>query len=357
LADIEAYRNIIDNSHSLFIVLSSIDNLKVFSAARDNLKISKPLLERLGISKRKCHKALEQLKDAGLIEKDKEEGYSYTHTKFGSIVYQRNILEMGQYAKYSDKMQVINTIKHAQKFSEGIVAMFNEEIISSIVDSGGTSHSVLSSSSSISNHEDIGDSDISIVNINAIPKARIVLSYDNIVQLLRERIEYCKSEILIATRTSPEIIINKILQKSKLGVKVKVVADIDLVKRYFESQEEFTANNNNNNIDSSNNSDPKHKEKSSMINTNRHYHDQHEQESKNVISNPYYPNTAIDRRISDIPFGLVILDSNEVGIELVNSSNTKEFFAGVWIKDKEFAMAMKSFYETLWKKASENIEL
>jgi hypothetical protein len=355
LADIEAYRNIIDNSHSLFIVLSSIDNLKVFSAARDNLKISKPLLERLGISKRKCHKALEYLKDAGLIEKDKEG--SYTHTTFGSIVYQRNILEMGQYAKYSDKMQIINTIKHAQKFSEGIVAMFNEEIISSIVDSGGTSHSVLSSSSSISNHDDIGDSDIDIDNINAIPKARIVLSYDNIVQLLRERIEYCKSEILIATRTSPEIIINKILQKSKLGVKVKVVADIDLVKRYFESQEEFTANNNNNNIDSSNNSDPKHKEKSSMINTNRHYHDQHEQERKNVISNPYYPNTAIDRRISDIPFGLVILDSNEVGIELVNSSNTKEFFAGVWIKDKEFAMAMKSFYETLWKKASENIEL
>jgi hypothetical protein len=75
-------------------------------------------------------------------------------------------------------------------------------------------------------------------------------------------------------------------------------------------------------------------------------HDQHQQERKNVISNPYYPNTAIDRWISDIPFGMVILDSNEVGLELVNSSNTKEFFAGVWINDEEFVMAMKSFYET-----------
>jgi hypothetical protein len=356
LAHIEAYENIIDNSVNLFTVLSRIENLKVFSAARDGLKISKPLLDRLEISKRKCYKALEQSKDTGLMEKDNEEEGSYIHTTFGSIVYQRNIIEMSQYTKYSDKMQMIDTIKHAQKFSEGVVAMFNEEIISNIVDSGGTSHSVLSSSnsSSISNHEDISGS--SIVNTNAIPNARIVLSYDNIVQLLRERIEYCRNEILIATRTSPELIINKILQKSNLGVKVKVVADIDLVKGYFESQEEFIVDNNNNNIASSTNNDPKHKEKNKMINAN-HHHDQHQQERKNVISNPYYPNSAIHRRISDIPFSMIILDDNEVGLELVNSNNTKEFFAGVWIKDEKFAIAMKRFYQTIWDKASENIEI
>lgn len=352
MAHIEAYDNIIDNSVNLFTVLSRIDNLRVFSVAKDSLKINKPLLDRLGISKRKCYKALEQLKDAGLIEKDKEEG-SYLHTTFGSIVYQRNIIETSQYTKYSDKMQMIDTIKHAQKFSEGVVAMFNEGIISNIVDSGGTSHSVLSSSnySSISDRGDISGS--SNVNTYTIPNARIVLSYDNIVQLLRERIEYCKNEILIATRTSPEIIINKILQKSNLGVKVKVIADIDLVKGYFESQEEFIVDISN--IASSNN-DPKHREKNKMININDH-HDQHQQERKNVISNPYYPNSTIHRRISDIPFSMIILDGNEVGLELVNSNTTKEFFAGVWIKDEKFALAMKSFYQTIWDKASENIDV
>jgi hypothetical protein len=86
-----------------------------------------------------------------------------------------------------------------------------------------------------------------------------------------------------------------------------------------------------------------------VININDH-HDQHQQERKNVISNPYYPNSAIHRRISDIPFSMVILDGNEVvldgnevGLELVNSNITKEFFAGVWIKDEKFALAMKSF--------------
>ena len=60
------------------------------------------------------------------------------------------------------------------------------------------------------------------------------------MQLLRERVEYCKNEILIATRTPHEIIINRLLQKSKLGVKVKVIADTGLVKEYFESQERRT---------------------------------------------------------------------------------------------------------------------
>ena len=376
--DIEAHQDVIINSHSIFTVLSRIDNLKVFSAAKDGLKITKPLLERLGISKTKCRKAIEQLKDEGLIEKTKneqeEDEFSYVHTTYGSIIYQTNVLEMGKYTKYSDKMQMIDAIKRAQKFS-GVIAMFNEQIINNIVDSGGGSHSVVSASTSsaiasdpssfsISNHENIDDNS-SIANTNAIPKARIVLSYDNIVQLLRERIEVCKNEILIATRTSPEIIINRILQKSKMGVNVKVVADTELVRQYFESQIEFTAvidnnNDDNNDINATNTHDSKRKVKYNASKKNKIHNDydsQHQQERRNIVANPYYPNTNIHRRISDLPFSMIILDGSEVGLELVNSNNSKEFFAGVWIKDEEFAMAIKSFYQTLWEKASENIDL
>jgi hypothetical protein len=53
------------------------------------------------------------------------------------------------------------------------------------------------------------------------------------VSLLIKYVDLCKDEILIATRVSPEIIINIILHKCKLGVHVKVLADIDLVKQYF----------------------------------------------------------------------------------------------------------------------------
>jgi hypothetical protein len=57
------------------------------------------------------------------------------------------------------------------------------------------------------------------------------------MRLLRELVEYCKDEILIVTRIPHVIIINRILQKSKLGVKVKVIADTGLVKEDSESQE------------------------------------------------------------------------------------------------------------------------
>jgi hypothetical protein len=402
--DTRGHQDLINNPHAIFTVLSRVDNLKVYSVAMEGLKITKPVLERLGISRAKCLKAIEQLEDAGLIENEKKEAEvgigqkknesSYIHTAYGSIIYQRYILEMGKYTKYSDKTELVDTIRNAQKFSEGVIAMFNEQIINNIVDSEGTSHSVISAStssaiassvssasSSISNHE---NTDGSIVNTaNAIPKARIVLSYDNIVQLLRERIDLCKNEILIATRTSPEIIINRILEKSKMGVQVKVVADTELVRQYFESQKEITGgngnnnynnnNNNNNNYEDENNNDFKatntndskrnvkdnetKKNNNTNIDNNHNHNFQHLQERRNIVANPYYPNTDIHRRISDLPFGMIILDGSEVGVELVNSNNSKEFFAGVWIKDQEFAMAMKSFYQTLWDKASENIDL
>ena len=181
--DTEAHQDLINNSHTIFTVLSRVDNLKVFSAAMEGLKITKPVLERLGISRAKCLKALEQLEDAGLIENEKKEREvgrgqkenesSYIHTAYGSTIYQRHILEMGKYTKYSDKTELVDTIRNAQKFSEGVIAMFNEQIINNIVDSEGTSHSVISASTSsassassspspsTSNHE---NADGSIVN-------------------------------------------------------------------------------------------------------------------------------------------------------------------------------------------------
>jgi hypothetical protein len=50
----------------------------------------------------------------------------------------------------------------------------------------------------------------------------ITISFNEVIQKLLERIEYCKSEILVSTRIYPEITINKLLEKSKLGVKVSV---------------------------------------------------------------------------------------------------------------------------------------
>jgi hypothetical protein len=158
----------------------------------------------------------------------------------------------------------------------------------------------------------------------------IFLSFDKVIQTLLERIDCCRSEILISTRLCPEIVINKILEKSKLGVNVKVIADIDLVKEYFRSQQKFVDN-----LD----------EKNPI------------KERKCIVANPWYPDNTIKRRIADIPFGMIILDNSEVGLELVDSNNPNEFCGGIFIRDEKIAATMTEFYQQLWKKASENYDV
>ena len=90
-----AHQEIISNFQNLLCLLSSRDNLKMFSIAKDGLRVGTSTVDTLKITHKRYYKALKQLKDAGLIEKDNK-GY-YTHTTFGSIVYQRNIVEMEYY--------------------------------------------------------------------------------------------------------------------------------------------------------------------------------------------------------------------------------------------------------------------
>jgi DNA-binding PadR family transcriptional regulator len=120
------------SSKDLFSILSRDDNLKMFEIAKNGLKISISILDKLEISPKRYYKALKQLKDARLIEKNNRER-AYFHTTFGSIVYQRNIVEMAQYTQHLEKMQMIDTIREAKKFPETAIASFIEELKSTVV--------------------------------------------------------------------------------------------------------------------------------------------------------------------------------------------------------------------------------
>ena len=291
------------SSRNLFSILSHNESLKMFVMAKDGLKISPSIIHKLDISPKAYYRALKQLKDAGLVEKRKDNAgmIMYFHTTFGSIIYQRNIVEMDQYMENLEKMQMIDTIRQTEKFSEESILSLTQEIMN---------NNLLSA---------ISKSNITI---------DVVLSLDKLIQKLLERIYYCKSEILISTRICPEVVINKLLEKSRLGVKVKVIADIDLVKEYFRTQQKF--------VDNLDNQSPR-------------------EERKCVIANPWYPDSTVNRRIADIPFGIIILDKMETGIELVNSNNTKEFYGGIFIKDEKITKIMTEFYQQMWEKASENV--
>jgi len=299
----QASQQLVSSPWHLFSVLSHKESLEIFAMAKGGLKITPSVIDKLNISPKAYYRILKQLKGAGLVEKKKDKAgvMMYFHTTFGSIVYQKNIVETNQYMQNLQKMQMIDTLRQAEKFSEAEILKLSQEIMDNIP--SATS--------------------------NGVNNVDIIMSLDKVIKKLLELIDCSKNEILISTRICPEIVINRLLEKSKLGVKVKVIADLDLVEEYLKSQEKF--------VDVLNKENPI-------------------KERQCVVANPWYPgNNNVSRRIADIPFGVIILDNFEVGIELVNSNNVKEFYGGIFIRDEKMAIAMNEFYQQLWVKASENV--
>jgi hypothetical protein len=297
----------VDFSLKLFSTISKPDNFKFFLEAKDGVKINIATLTRMKISRKRYYKALKQVRDAGLIEKFKG---VYLHTSFGRIVYQRNVIEIIEYKKYLKEMQVVDDIKGGNlKVTEDNLVSFFEKLI-------GIKNNVASPS--------IAATDATAA-IDTPKKTEIVRTYEEMVALLLKCIDLCKEEILIATRVSPEEIINRILQKCKLGVHVKVLADIDLVKEYFKLHKIDKANLNG--------------------------QDKNAVERMNVIGNPWYPEKNVNRKICKIPFGVIIIDGKEVGIELVDQTGPKRFNMGILLRDENASRVMKEYYEKLWNDA------
>lgn len=297
-------KDAVDFSLKLFSIISKTDNFKLFLAAKDGVRINIATLDRLKLSRKRYYKALKQLRDAGLIKKFNG---IYSHTSFGRIIYQRNVTELVEYKNYFKEMDVVDNIKGCSlKVTEDNLVSFFEKLIGIRNTTATTAASIYTSK-----------------------KVEIVWTYEEMVSLLLKCVDLCKDEILIASRVSPEVIINRILQKCKLGVHVKVLADVDLVKEYFKLYK----------IDKV---DSKNQDKNAA-------------ERMNVIGNPWYPEKNVNRKICKIPFGMIIIDGKEVGIELIDQTDPKRFNMGILLRDENASEVMREYYENLWNDAYSDI--
>jgi hypothetical protein len=302
----------VDFSLKLFSVISKTDNFRLFLAAKDGIRTNFTTLARMKLSRKRYSKALKQLRDAKLIEKFNG---VYSHTSFGRIVYQKSILELVEYRRYFTEMQMVDNIKSSNlKVTEDSLVSFFEKLI-------GIKNNAASP----------GIAATDTASIVTSKNVEIVRTYEEMVSLLLKCVDLCKDEILIATRVSPEVIINRILQKCKLGVHVKVLADIDLVKEYFKMHKVDEVGSNN--------------------------QDKNAAERINVIGNPWYPEKNVNRKICRIPFGMIIIDGKEVGIELIDQSDPKKFNMGILLRDENTSGAMKEYYEKLWNDAYSDTDI
>ena len=304
----------VDFTLKLFSIISKTDNFKLFLAAKDGVRISIATLARMKLSRKRYYKALKQLRDVGLIEKFNG---IYSHTSFGRIIYRRNIIELVEYKKSFKEMKVVdNIIGSNLKVTEDNLVSFFEKLI-------GIKNNV--ASPCVAATDTATTTATAADSIDTLKKVEIVRTYEEMVSLLLKCVDLCKDEILIASRVSPEVIINRILQKCKLGVRVKVLADVDLVKEYYKLHKIDKVDSNN--------------------------QDKNAAERMNVIGNPWYPEKNVNRKICKIPFGMIIIDGKEVGIELIDQTDPKKFNMGILLRDENASEVMKEYYENLWNDA------
>lgn len=260
--------------------------------------MSVSLLEKLQMSNKQYYKALHKLKLLGLLEK--RDGI-YHHSISGSILYKQVVQQIAQLSKHQREFKIIDLLKNSGQFSDDEIRKFVEQITK--------------------------DDNVSPVPGGAHVFPNILISHENIVKTLCQRIEKANNEILIATRISLDEVIASLIESIKLGVKVRVLVDERLIAEYrrvyYPDKEK---------IDSPANVD------------------KYAEERMKVVENPWYQSgVKMERRVGKVPFGLIILDRKEVGIELVDSYNLDKFSAGLLVKDSsQIVDAMLKLYEDIW---------
>ncbi|MDQ3968600.1 MAG: hypothetical protein M3275_09420 [Thermoproteota archaeon] len=247
------------------------------------------------MSKKQYFKALHKLKILGLLEK--REGI-YCHTVSGSILHKQVVQQLVQVSKHQRVLKIIDVLKKSGEYSDDEIRKFIEEITK----------------------------DNNLIPKSAAANNTITNSHVEMVKTIRDRIELANNEILIATRISFDEGIAALINSIKLGVKVRMLVDERLISEYHKVYYSSI-------------------QKSDSLPVIA----KHSEERMKVVENPWYHSgVEIERRVGQIPFGLIIFDRNEVGIELVDSYNPDKFTAGILVKDSQIGEAMLKLYEELW---------
>lgn len=277
----------------ILAVLGSPDVFKLFVYAERGFVLSLFLLEKLTMSKKQYYKALHKLKMLGLLEK--RDGI-YHHTISGSFLYKQVVQQIVQLSKHQKELKAIDLLKKTGQFSDDEIRKLIEQMTQ--------------------------DNNLFPMSTGA----NIINSHADIVKTIRERIELANNEILIATRISFDELIASLIDSIKLGVKVRILVDERLISEYHRVCY------------------PNIQKNDSLPLVAKHA-----EERMKVVENPWYHSgVEIERRIGQIPFGLMIFDRNEVGIELVDSYNPDKFTAGILVKDSQIGDAMLKLYEEMW---------
>lgn len=275
--------------NEILSILSKIDALQIFILAKNGLKSELDTPQKVGLTKKQYYTRLKQLHDLGLIAK---KGDSYVHTSFGELVYNKHIMGFLHTMSNIKEFEMIDVLKKSSKFNNAEISEFLSRL-----------------------HPKNSD-------FITAKKSTVANGFDAMVSKVLEAIEFAQHEILIASRFSNDLIINSTLKKSTVGVKVRILADVNTVRGFFK--------NSGKEIDKQ---------------------DKNQAERMEVVANPFYPSN-IERRYVHVPFSLIIVDGKDVGMEIVDNYNHDKFMMSVHTEDESLASEMKIGFDKLWSEAT-----
>ncbi|MGI0018335.1 MAG: hypothetical protein ACREA1_06475 [Nitrosotalea sp.] len=272
-------------------VLSKNDALTIFLMANEGIKSELDTPTKIGLTKKQYYTRLKQLVDLGLVVKHNE---SYTQTAFGKVVYQKHIIGLTNNIKNSKYLQMVDVLKADPKFNDSDIMEFISKV----------------------------EPQISADLEPSRKTSTVVSSYEDMVRKILEMVEFAQSDILLITRFQNELIINSILKKASAGVNVRALADIGMVEEYFAKEPGMKSDRNKN-------------------------------ERESVVANPFYP-SKIDRRYTQVPFCVLVVDNKHVGLEIADITESKKFKMAIFAEDHTLSASMTTLFNTLWQKAVTN---
>lgn len=281
----------IQHMSDVLSILSKLDALGIFVLVKDGLKSELDTPQKIGLTKKQYYTRLKQLYDLNLITK---RGNTYVHTSFGDLIYNEHIVSFLNTVSNMKEFEMIDVLKKSSKFNNGEISEFLSRI------------------------NPYNRSELTQISTQ---KTFVINTFDDMVSRVLETIEFAQSEILIASRFTNDLIINSVLKKSTSGVKVKILADANTVRGFFDNSGKTIKK------------------------------DKNESERISVVANPFYPSN-IERRYMDTPFSLIVVDGKNVGMEIVDNYNPKKFMLSIHVEDRTLAQQLKTSFDKWWESAS-----
>jgi predicted transcriptional regulator len=275
-------------------ILSKPDALLLFIMSKDGLKSELETHSKIGLTKKQYYTRLKQLADVGLITKNTA---TYAHTAFGNMVYQKHFLELVGNIKSLKHFEMIDVLKQSSNFKLEDISEFLSKISP--------------------------NSNLTSPNLESKNNSIVTKSYDDMVSKVLQIVEFAQKEIILMGRFRNDHIINMLLKKANMGVSVKVLADTNTVKTFFENETDVLRD------------------------------DKNKKERITTVSNPFYP-SKVDRRYIETPFSLLLVDGKIVGMEVVDTYHPKNFLMAAFMEDSSLCSSMRNTFDNLWKKASTN---